>query len=272
MDFSIRLSNKQLLQGIIESPGENIKAGIILVHGLGEHIGRWSAWIKRFNDNRIIVAGVDLPGHGISDGKRGVMKNYTFVNEMLDVLIDEFRKTFPGIPVFLYGHSLGGGVVLEYILKKKPTIKGAIVTSPWLKLSFEPDKSKLILVRIIKSILPSLVQPSGLVVDHLSNDSTVITKYINDPLVHDRISVGLFHAAVTAGDFSLENAEILNIPVLLMHGSKDSITSPAGSREFASKTNKVHLKIWDEGFHELHNEPFKDEVFDYINDWIEKTI
>jgi len=272
MDIQIKLSNRQILRGIIKSPGENIRAGIVLVHGIGEHLQRYSGWIEKFNKIGVGVVGVDLPGHGRSDGKRGVLNNYSLADEMIDFLIAEFKKTFPGIPVFIYGHSLGGGIVLQYILRNTPEVNGAIVTSPWLRLAFEPPKSKLILAGIMKSLLPSLVQPSELVVKHISHDQKVVDAYIADPLNHDKISVGLFHSAVTAADYSFQHAEELKIPLLLMHGSDDQLTSPQGSRDFASKTNLAELKIWEGGYHELHNETFRDEVFSYIEKWIEKHI
>jgi alpha-beta hydrolase superfamily lysophospholipase len=95
-----------------------------------------------------------------------------------------------------------------------------------------------------------------------------VEKYSDDPLVHGKISVSLFYAAMTAAKYSLAHASELNIPTLMIHGSDDMLTSPEGSREFAGKTNMVELKIWDGGYHELHNEPFKNEVFKYIMDWI----
>jgi alpha-beta hydrolase superfamily lysophospholipase len=272
MDIQIKLSNGQILHGIIKSPGENMRAGIILVHGIGEHIRRYSGWIERFNKIGVGVIGVDLPGHGRSDGKRGVLNNYSLADEMIDFLLAEFTKTFPGVPVFIYGHSLGGGIVLQYILHKNPKVKGAIVTSPWLRLSFEPPKMKLVLASIMKSFYPSLTQPSELVVSHISHDQKVVEAYIADPLNHDKISVGLFHSAITAANYSLQHADELKIPLLLMHGSDDQLTSPQGSRDFASKTKMAELKIWDGGYHELHNETFRDEVFSYIEKWIEKQI
>ena len=272
MDIQIKLSNGQTLHGIIKSPGENIRAGIILVHGIGEHIQRYSHWIKKFNEIGIGVVGVDLPGHGRSEGKRGILNSYTLTDEMIDFLISEFKKTFPGIPVFIYGHSLGGGIVLQYILQKDPQIKGAIVTSPSLRLAFEPSKFKIVLAGVLKSIYPSLVQPSGLVVNHISHDKSIVDAYISDPLNHDKISVGLFQSSVAAGLYALQHAAELKIPLLLMHGSDDMITSPQASREFASKTNLAELKIWDGGYHELHNETFREDVFTYIEKWIEKWI
>jgi acylglycerol lipase len=272
MDISFRLSNGQTLRGLISSPGDNLKAGVVFVHGLGEHIGRYNKLIKKFAGEGLAFVAADLPGHGRSDGRRGVIRNYSVIHEMIDTLCGEFKKTFPGVPLFLYGHSLGGGMVLEYLISVSPKINGAIVTSPWLRLSFEPDKTKLFLAGIMKSILPTLVQPSGLVVDHISHDKSVIEAYKNDPLVHDRISVSLFHNAVSAGRYVLENAASVKVPVLLMHGSEDQITSPGGSSEVASKNNLVDLKIWEGGYHELHNELFSEEVHMYIINWIKNHI
>jgi alpha-beta hydrolase superfamily lysophospholipase len=268
MDFNIKLSNGQILRGMIKSPGEDLRAVVILVHGLGEHIQRYNSWARMFNSEKIGFAGVDLPGHGRSEGKRGHIRSFDLLYEMTDILINECRKTFTGTPLFLYGHSLGGGIMLNYLVRKNPKVKGAIVTSPWLKLSFEPDKSKIKMAGIIKNIIPGLVQPSGLVVDHISRDKAEVDKYKNDPDIHGKISVSLFHGAMRAATYTLENASKLKVPLLLMHGSDDLICSPEGSREFVSKTQSAELKIWEGGYHELHNEPFKKEVFEYLMKWI----
>jgi alpha-beta hydrolase superfamily lysophospholipase len=270
MDFNIKLSNGQVLRGLIQSPGETLKAVIIFVHGIGEHIHRYDHWAELFNKEGIAFAGVDLPGHGRSDGRRGNIKSYTLLGEMIDILLSSCKKTFPGIPVFIYGHSLGGGIVLDYILRSNPAVKGAIVTSPWLRLAFEPPRGKIILANVMKYLMPGLVQPSGLIVNHLSHDENVNEKYRTDPLVHGKISVSLFHGAMTAAKYSLDNAAKLKIPTLIIHGSDDLLNSPGGSREFAGKTNMVELKIWEGGYHELHNESFKDEVFKYILNWISR--
>ena len=270
MDFNIKLNRGNILRGIIQSPGENTKAVIIMVHGLGEHIQRYYHWADLFRKEGIGFAGVDLPGHGRSDGKRGNIKNYEILTEMIDILFKTASRTFPGIPVFLYGHSLGGGIVLDYILRKNPKIKGAIITSPWLRLSFEPPKIKLFMASFLKYLLPSLIQQSGLDSIQLSHNEEVVEKYNNDPLVHFKISVSLFYGAINAAKYILSHASELRIPTLLLHGSDDQICSPDGSREFASKSDKVELKIWDGGYHELHNEPDNQEVFYYIIKWINR--
>ena len=186
MDFNIKLSNGQVLRGMIQSPGERQRAVIILVHGIGEHIHRYDDWAALFNKEGIGFTGVDLPGHGRSDGTRGDIKSYTLLGEMIDILIKSCDQTFPGCPVYLYGHSLGGGIVLDYLLRRNPKIKGAIVSSPYLRLAFEPPKIKLILASVMKYILPGLIQPSGLNVNHISHDKNVVEKYKSDPLVHGK--------------------------------------------------------------------------------------
>ncbi|MCX6260245.1 MAG: lysophospholipase [Bacteroidia bacterium] len=272
MDFNIKLSNGQILRGFIKSPGENLRAVVIFVHGRGEHIQRYSNWAGLFNEVMIGFAGVDLPGHGRSDGKSGHIKNYALTDEMIDILLDECRKTFPGVPLFLYGHSLGGGIVLDYLVRKDPKVKGAIVTSPWLKLSFKPKESMVRLANMLRIIFPSLILPAGLVVEHLSHDQKVVDAFKNDPLNHNKISLSLFHAAKSAASNALNNAASLNKPLLLMHGTDDHICSPEGSREFASKTTMAELKLWDGGYHELHNDLYRYEVFNYIIAWLNSRL
>jgi len=272
MDFNIKLSNGQILKGFIKSPGKNLRAVVIFVHGRGEHIQRYSNWAGLFNEALIGFAGVDLPGHGRSDGKRGHIKSYTLTDEMINILLDECRKTFPGVPLFLYGHSLGGGIVLDYLIRRDPGVRGAIVTSPWLKLAFEPEESVVRLATMMRKVFPALIMSARLVVEHLSREQKVVDAFKNDPLNHNKISLSLFHSAVSAASNALKNAASLNIPLLLMHGADDHICSAEGSIEFASKTKMAELKLWDGGYHELHNDLFRHEVFNYIITWINSRL
>lgn len=271
MDYNIRISGGKILNGVIRSPGERIRAVIILVHGLGEHIRRYDQWAGYFVDAGIAFTGMDLPGHGQSGGRRGHFR-FSALHEMLSVLVSECRKTFPGIPVIIYGHSLGGLVVLDYILRNKPPVKGAIVTSPLLKLAFKPDNFRILLAGIVKYILPGLVQPTSLIADHLSHDPAVVERYKNDILVHDKVSVGAFHDMMSSAIHCLSSSAELKTPLLLLHGSDDLICSPEGSVEFASGAPMTDLKIWNDGYHELHNEPFREDVFKYILNWMDTKL
>lgn len=268
MAIEIELSGGLVVRGSLSKPEGECRGAIVLIHGLGEHFGRYSAWAGRFVSKKYTIAGADLPGHGISDGRRGHIRSYDLADELIGRLIGRVTDECRGAPVILYGHSLGGGMVLRHLIVKRPSVACAVVTSPWLKLSFEPPRLKLLLAMAVKRVLPALVQPSGLVVNYLSRNEDVIKAYIADPLVHDRISVSLFYGAISAATFALKNAGSLNVPLLLMHGGGDMITSPEGSRLFAGSSAKTSLRIWEGGYHELHNDIISDEVFGFVNGWL----
>ena len=247
-------------------------AVILLIHGLGEHSGRYIEWARRFTSGGVAFRAFDLPGHGRSGGRRGTMPGFDKLFSIIDNLTGEIRDEMPGVPLFLYGHSLGGGLALNYILNRKPVIKGAVITSPWVKLTEAPPKIKLLFASLAKKLLPGMTQPSGLKTRYLSHDPEVVKAYENDPLVHGMISAGLFASVTEAAAETLGHASEITIPLLLAHGRDDMITSPAGSMEVAAAAPDALLKLWDGAYHELHNDMVKDEHFDFIMEWIDKLI
>jgi alpha-beta hydrolase superfamily lysophospholipase len=266
--ISFIVSDGTQIKGSWYEPEGDCNGVIILIHGLGEHFGRYSGWASRFATSGYSVFGADLPGHGLSGGRRGHVSSYTVTEEIIDRLIAVACDRFAGVPVILYGHSLGGGIVLRYLIKRQPAISCAVVTSPWLRLSFDPPKIKLYLAMAVRRVAPAMVQPSGLIVNYISRDSGVVNEYLADPLVHNRISVSLFYGAMSAAHYSLSNASQLNVPLLLMHGTGDLITSPEGSRQFSETAPGTELKLWDGGYHELHNDIIKEEVYGFISGWL----
>jgi alpha-beta hydrolase superfamily lysophospholipase len=254
-----------------EAPGKP-KAVILLVHGLGEHAGRYAGWASRFNALGVTVRAFDLPGHGNSEGRRGVVPSPEKVYETIDRLSDELRTGFTGVPLFIYGHSLGGGIVLNYLVRRKPRLNGAIVTSPWLYLTEMPQKAKVVLANLAKKLMPGMTQPSGLKTEFLSRDPEVVAAYWSDPLVHGLISAGLYGWMTDAAKETLAGAADINIPLLLAHGRNDMITSSSGSLQVAGLAPKATLKLWDDGYHELHNDLLREEHFEFITEWIDSVI
>ncbi|MDF1560176.1 MAG: lysophospholipase [Bacteroidales bacterium] len=252
----------------IESP----KAVILLVHGLGEYTGRYNDWASRFNQKRLAVRAFDLPGHGHSGGSRGVIPSMEKVYATLNIIISEINSEHPGVPLFLYGHSLGGGIVLNYLVRHSPVVTGAIVTSPWIYLSETPPKAKVVLAKLMKKIMPGLTQPSGLKTEYLSREPGVAGRYNDDPLVHGLISVGLYSAVTDAGAETVSRAAEIRVPLLLAHGRDDMIISPAGSVRVAEAAPKATLKLWEGGYHELHNDILRHDHFDFIIEWIDTLI
>lgn len=249
-----------------------VKAVILLVHGLGEHAGRFSSWAAMFNEQGITVRAFDLPGHGRSEGRRGVIPSLEMVYETITLMLAGLASEYPGVPLFLYGHSLGGGIVLSYLVRKRPEVTGAIVTSPWIYLSETPPKAKLMLAKVMKKLMPGLTQPSGLKTEYLSREPGVEGRYNDDELVHGLISVGLYTSMTEAAAETVSRAAEISVPLLLAHGRDDMLTSPAGSVRVAEAAPKATLKLWDGGYHELHNDTVREDHFDFIIEWLDTLI
>ena len=248
------------------------RAAILMIHGLGEHAGRYNVWAERFNKAGIVFRAFDLPGHGLSGGKRGVMPEFSKVFSIIENLIEGLKNDFPGVPVFLYGHSLGGGLLLNMLIHVKPEVTGAIVTSPTIRLSEEPPLFKVWLASISKKIMPGMTQQSGLKTEYLSHDPEVVAAYRHDPLVHGFISAGLFASMTEAGEETLRRASEIKMPLLLTHGRDDLITSPSGTIEVAGIVPSATLKLWDGAYHEVHNDTMKAEHFEFICEWIDTLL
>lgn len=252
---------------------KDIKGLICIVHGLGEHGARYEHVAQFFTDNNFAVITFDLRGHGKSEGKRGHADSFTVFHQQITQAINIIQNMYPHIPVFIYGHSLGGNITLNYALTQQPKIKGLIISAPWLRTTNPVPAAKLQLAKIMIKIWSSYTEKNGIDPNDISTDKNEVQKYINDPLVHDKISVKLFFEAHKSALNSLENAQLLNYPTLLMHGTADNLTSPNASKEFAEKNpTKVTFKLWQNLFHELHNEPARLEVLTYVLQWINKQI
>jgi alpha-beta hydrolase superfamily lysophospholipase len=250
---------------------EGQKGVVCLVHGLGEHSGRYADWASLFNHAGYSVVSYDLRGHGKSGGKRGHVKSFDDYLQDTDLLFEEARERFLGVPSFLYGHSLGGLIVIYYILRQKPTLAGVIISALSNKTSLQEQKAKVLLSKVLGSIVPKLTIQTGLIPATISRDPEVVRRYINDPLVHHEVSVGWGKSALEAIPWMEQHANEWTLPVLFMHGEKDILGYAEGSREFSSKIKgDCTLKIWPGLFHEVHNEPEKDQVFEYVRHWLDE--
>lgn len=250
-----------------------VKGVVCLIHGFAEYGGRYRPLAKDLCAAGYAVIAPDLMGHGESEGKRGHVLSYEFHLDTVKVLLDEAATRFPGTRIFLYGHSMGGGIVTNFLLKRKPAIAGAIVTGPLYRVGFEPPAFKVFLAKLMRSIYPAFPEKANLDTDGLSRDKEVVRAYNQDPKVHNQITAGAFLGMFEAGLWDIENASQLSVPMLLMHGTADKLTSPEGSKEFAMRAPADLLEsCWWEGYyHELHNEPEADrkKVVQKIVSWLD---
>jgi len=247
------------------------KAVICLVHGMGEHSGRYYHLGEFFANRNISVLAMDLRGHGQSMGKRGHTKDYQCLIQDIDILIEKAKEIFPDIPRLIYGHSLGGNLVLSYSFNRPHNNDPIIITSPWIKLSFEPARIKVLLAKMLGGLLPGFSQKTGLNPDHLSANPSIGADYVKDTLVHDKITVSMYLGILKAGSEILSRNDLGN-SCLILHGTEDKITSWKASKEFSSNNTTVEIKLWPDNYHELHNEDNRDDIMEYTYNWINSRI
>lgn len=254
-------------------PDRKPKAVVCLVHGHGEHVGRYAHVGQAFSKAGYVLVGYDVRGHGKTTGARGHVPSYdALMNDIADFLA-QMKVRYPGLPLFLYGHSMGGNQVLNFALRRKPELVGVIATDPWLKLAFDPPAIKVTLGRMMNNIYPAFTQASELETAALSRDPEIVRAYENDPLVHDKISARLFVGLYESGLWALDHAAEFPLPLLLMHGTADRLTSWQASQEFAQRAGKnVTWRAWDGFYHEIHNEPEKAEVLKTMTTWMDKRL
>jgi alpha-beta hydrolase superfamily lysophospholipase len=249
----------------VDSP----KAVLGIIHGMGEHSSRYAHMAKAMNAVGISVVAYDHRGHGKSGGKKGHMDSIDQLLDGVDQLLGEMAKLAPGAPQFLFGHSMGGNVLLNHALRRRPNIKGIIASGAYLRLAFAPPAIQVALAKLVKGILPALGQPTNLDATAISRDAKVVDAYLKDPLVHGRITPAFFVEIDAASKYAMDHAGELKLPLLIYHGSADRLTSHDASEEFARKVKgDVTWKSWSGLFHECHNEPEQNDVFQMVSDWI----
>lgn len=266
------VKESELFYRIWGTEKEKKEGFFVVVHGLGEHSGRYENFAKYFNDKGFDVAAFDLPGHGKSEGRRGDIEEFRDYVDDVDQFwgfIADNRKDIPG---FLIGHSMGGLIVLNYGLTySTPNLKGIISSGPLLGLAVKVPKWKISLGKIALKIFPTLSMDNGINPEYLSRDKKVVEAYINDPLVHSKVTARWFFSVMEAMEYTINHAHNHIYPVLVMHGGEDKLTSPLASEEFVRKciVKKKKFIKYPNLYHEIFNELEKEIVFSDILGWIE---
>lgn len=267
--------NKEDLKFYVRSwvPDKKPKAVVALVHGHGEHVGRYDHVGAAFTSAGYALTAFDLRGHGRSGGPRGYTPSYEALMDDIADFLTLVAGRYPKLPVFLYGHSMGGNLVLNFTLRRKPTVMGVIATDPWLKLASDPPAVRIFLARSMDKIAPGFTQNSGIETAALSRDPEIVKAYVNDPLVHDKISVRLFVGIYESGIWAIEHAPEFSVPLLVMNGTGDRIVSEQANHEFALRAGKIATwRAWDGWYHEIHNEPGKAKVLKVMTDWMDQRL
>jgi alpha-beta hydrolase superfamily lysophospholipase len=249
------------------------KAVIALVHGLGEHCNRYNHMAAYFAKHNISTVAYDRRGHGQSGGKRGHTPTYEALLEEVDQLIKETKNRYPISPIFIYGHSMGGNIALKYAISRNLKINGIITSGAFIEFPDAPPALLIAIGKIMRKIYPSFSQNNGLSPEDVSSDPAVVKAYIEDPLVHNKITSATGISMIEVAKELQNYKGSIRVPLLLMHGNADKLTGFEGSKNFANAvTGPVSYKEWDGAYHELHNESIQEEVFDYTINWIRERI
>lgn len=268
----LSVNGKKLFASLWE-PQVKVKAVICLVHGFGEHCMRYEPYVKYFTENGFAVLGYDHIGHGQSEGKRGVITSYNQLLDDVQTCLNKAEEFFPNYPKFIYGHSMGGNITFNFLLKRKPDLKGAVITSPWLALSSNPGFFAKAAVTFLKVFVPNITIESSLELDYISTVKQEVEKYKADKLNHGRISLRLLNSVMANGVWAIVHAKKLNVKTLLMHGSDDKITSPVASQMVAGNCKElIEYVEWPGCYHELHNENIRGELAKTAINWLNNRL
>ncbi|MFC3109228.1 alpha/beta hydrolase [Undibacterium arcticum] len=242
--------------------------GIVLMHGLGEHGGRYRHVARFFNDCGWSVRIYDHRGHGRSGGPRGDVPHQDTLLQDAEIVIGDFAHQL-GAPPLLFGHSMGGLFAARLALAAKMPLAGLILSSPALALPL--SRGQLLLLKILSAIAPGLAVPNGLKTQFLSHDPAVAVAYHSDRLVHGRISARLLHSMRAAVADCQAQAATLAIPVLMVVAGDDRLVDAQGShlffRQLPQELRKMHC--YDRFYHEIFNEIDAQRVFADVRAWLD---
>lgn len=251
-------------------PGKNLRGVVLLVHGLGEHAGRYDRVARQLNDWGFAVRGYDQYGHGESGGPRGGLPTDDRLLDDLTDIVDSTRARMnPKTPLILLGHSMGGLVAGRFVSLAIRPVEALVMSSPALDPGLNAVQK--ILVAVLPKVAPNLRVGNGVDASFLSHDPAVVAAYRADKLVHDRISGRLARFIAEGGPATVARAPGWKVPTLLMYAGADKLLNPAGSRAFAAAAPKqvVSARCFETLYHEIFNELQSAPVFAELKQWLD---
>jgi len=245
---------------------------VILLHGFGDHSGRYAdvaAWLAQ---RGLAVYALDQRGHGRSPGKRGHVSRFAqFLSDV--AALRRLVASETAAPQLLLGHSFGGTVALRYLETEPEGLAGAIVSSPFLAVAMAVPVWKRALARVLVEVLPSVPVATGLDLAYLSTDPAVGQAARSDPLYHRVMSPRAYREILAAQGATLAEGRHIRVPLLLLLAGDDRIVSRPASEAFArSLGGDVTVKTYDGFYHEIFNEPQRARIFRDVEPWLERVL
>jgi alpha-beta hydrolase superfamily lysophospholipase len=252
-------------------PGSRLRGVVLLVHGLGEHAGRYEELARRLNSQGFAVRGYDHYGHGESGGARGGLpSDQRLVEDLADVLSSTRKRMDAKTPLILLGHSMGGLVAAHLVAQGLGRVDGLVLSSPALDPGLNAFQK--LMLAVLPSLMPNLRVRNGLDPAWISHDPQVVQAYQKDRLVHDRISGRLARYIAEGGPIVLAAAPRWQVPTLLMYAGSDKLVSPRGSAAFAkaAPVRVVEAQAYPELYHEIFNELERGPVYARLQQWLDR--
>lgn len=248
----------------------NARGEILIAHGFGEHSGRYGALTDHLTSHNYSVTAYDQRGHGLSDGLPGHVESFDEYDQDLMKLVASVRERNQAAPIFLIGHSMGGLIALRYLARRGGELSAAVISAPLIEVAVPVPAHKLMIARVGARMAPRLRLDNEINPANLSRDPEVGRAYAVDPLVNRKVSTTWFSEATRAMREVAQSASQIKTPVLVMHGTEDRLASvEATKRMFANiGSSDKELVIYPGFYHELFNEPEKQDVFERVTDWL----
>ncbi len=250
------------------------RAVVVLSHGLGEYARRYDHVAQRFGADGLVTYALDHRGHGRSDGKRMLVRDISEYTGDFDTLVGIAKREHPGLKCIVLGHSMGGGIVFAYGVERPDNYDLMVLSGPAVAAQDQVNPLMAFAAKGLGVLLPG-VPVQELDVDAISRDPEVVAAYKNDPLVyHGKVPFGVGRALLQVGETMPQRAPALHAPLLVVHGSDDRLIPVAGSRRLIGcvGSTDVELKVYPGLYHEVFNEPERDQVLDDVVSWINKRL
>ena len=246
------------------------RARMIVVHGLGEHSGRYLNVVNYFCPRGFAVYGYDHRGFGKSTGTRAYTDSIEDFLDDLDAFLRQIREKMPPMPLVVVGHSMGGLIVLRWAATRDPVVDAVVSSGAALEVSTPVPGAKLLAAKVFSKIAPKLSMANEVDPAALSHDPAVVQAYVDDPLVIRKITARLAHEIIRSMGETLGQAARVRVPLLLLHGEADQILAASGSRKFhdAMPGAAKGLHIYPGFYHEIFNEVGKETVFKDMDTWL----
>ena len=250
------------------------RAVVLISHGLGEHSGRYEHVAAAFNAAGLHVFALDHLGHGQSPGKRAFVSRFSELTDGVAELRAHIATECPSMQVYLVGHSLGGLIAASTVLGAAQDYAGLLMTGPALAVPTPPPAWQVLLLRAFSAVVPGL-KALALDANAICRDPAVVKDYVADPLVHhENIPARMVVSLFDEGARVMASAKDISLPVLLLHGAEDKLTSASASTEFVdmlASSDKL-CTIYDGMYHELFNEPEQEDVLKTCCEWIKARV